>query len=153
MEVLLRILPLLVLSVFINLDSEACELTGDLKASMIFIRHNRSFSDAAKIINFSFNNGSGWVCARAYWINDIAYSKREASFFVRCVFVFSSIYIFFSICLTGSVRAINLSNYFNGNVCFLFLIISSIASLIIWLINRWKVNFLIDTETAILSSD
>jgi hypothetical protein len=56
--VLLRILPLLVLSVFINLDSEACELTGDLKASVISIRHNRSFSDAAKVANFFSNEGS-----------------------------------------------------------------------------------------------
>jgi hypothetical protein len=54
MEVLLRILPLLVLSVFIDPDSKACELTGDLKTSIIFIRYNRSFSDAAKIANFSF---------------------------------------------------------------------------------------------------
>jgi hypothetical protein len=64
--VLLRILPLLVLFVFINPDSEACELTGDLEASVISIRHNRSFSDAAKVTNFSFNEGSDWVCARAY---------------------------------------------------------------------------------------
>jgi hypothetical protein len=63
--VLLRILPLLVLSVFINPDSEACELADDLKASMISIRHNRSFSDAAKVANFFSNEGSGWVCARA----------------------------------------------------------------------------------------
>jgi hypothetical protein len=65
MEVLLRILPLLVLSVFVNPDSEACELTGDLETSVVFIRHNRSFSDAAKVANFSFNKGSDWVCARA----------------------------------------------------------------------------------------
>jgi hypothetical protein len=64
--VLLRILPLLVLSVFVDPDSKACELIGDLETSVIFIRHNRSFSDAAKIANFSFNEGSGWVCARAY---------------------------------------------------------------------------------------
>jgi hypothetical protein len=57
--VLLRILPLLVLSVFINPNSEICELTGDLKASMISIRHNRSFSDIAKIANFFSNEGSG----------------------------------------------------------------------------------------------
>jgi hypothetical protein len=63
--VLLRILPLLVLSVFVDPDSKACELTGDLKASVIFIRHNRLFSDTAKIANFSFNEGSDWVCARA----------------------------------------------------------------------------------------
>jgi len=63
--VLLRILPLLVLSVFVNLDSEACELIGDPKASMISIRYNRSFSDIAKVANFSSNKGSGWVCARA----------------------------------------------------------------------------------------
>jgi hypothetical protein len=63
---LLRILPLLILSVFINLDSETCELTGDPEASVVFIRHNRSFSDAAKIANFSSNKGSDWVCARAY---------------------------------------------------------------------------------------
>jgi hypothetical protein len=62
---LLRMLPLLVLSVFVNPDSEACELISDLKASMVSIRHNRSFSDAAKVANFSFNEGSGWVCARA----------------------------------------------------------------------------------------
>ena len=55
---LLRILPLLVLSVFINPDSEACKLTGDLEASMVSIRHNRSFSDVAKVANFSFNEGS-----------------------------------------------------------------------------------------------
>ena len=58
-------LPLLVLSVFVNPDNKACELIDDLKASVIFIRHNRSFSDAAKIANFSFNEGSNWVCARA----------------------------------------------------------------------------------------
>jgi hypothetical protein len=58
MKVLLRILPLLVLSVFINPDNEACELTGDLKASVISIRHNRSFSDVAKVANFSSNKGS-----------------------------------------------------------------------------------------------
>jgi len=62
--VLLRVLPLLVLSVFVDPDSEACELIGDLKASVIFIRHNRSFSDAAKVANFFPNKGSGWVCAR-----------------------------------------------------------------------------------------
>jgi hypothetical protein len=63
---LLRILPLLVLSVFIDPDSKACELIGDLKTSMVSIRHNRSFSDAAKVVNFSFNKGSDWVCARVY---------------------------------------------------------------------------------------
>jgi hypothetical protein len=63
--VLLRILPLLVLSVFIDSDSKVCELTGDPETSMISIRHNRLFSDAAKVTNFSFNEGSDWVCARA----------------------------------------------------------------------------------------
>jgi hypothetical protein len=58
MEILLRILPLLVLSVFIDSDSKACELIGDPEASMVSIRHNRSFSEAAKIANFSFNEGS-----------------------------------------------------------------------------------------------
>jgi hypothetical protein len=57
--VLLRVLPLLVLSVFVNPDSEVCELIGDLEASIVSIRHNRSFSDAAKVANFSFNEGSG----------------------------------------------------------------------------------------------
>jgi hypothetical protein len=66
MEVLLRILPLLVLSVFINPDSEACELAGDPETSVISIRYNRLFSDAAKVANFSSNKGSDWVCARAY---------------------------------------------------------------------------------------
>ena len=61
---LLRILFLLVLSVFVDLDSEAYELTGDPEASVVSIRHNRSFSDAAKVANFFFNKGSGWVCAR-----------------------------------------------------------------------------------------
>jgi hypothetical protein len=56
--VLLRILPLLVLSVFIDPDSEVCELTGDSEASVVSIRHNYSFSDAAKVANFSFNEGS-----------------------------------------------------------------------------------------------
>jgi hypothetical protein len=65
MEVLLRILPLLVLSVFINPDNKTCEFTDDLKASMVSIRHNRSFNKIAKIANFSSNKGSGWVCARA----------------------------------------------------------------------------------------
>jgi hypothetical protein len=55
---LLRILPLLVLSVFIDPDNEACELTNNLKTSVISIRHNRSFSDAAKVANFSSNKGS-----------------------------------------------------------------------------------------------
>jgi hypothetical protein len=55
---LLPVLPLLVLSVFIDPDSEACELIGDLETSMVFIRHNRSFSDIAKVANFSSNEGS-----------------------------------------------------------------------------------------------
>jgi hypothetical protein len=63
--VLLRMLPLLVLSVFVNPDSKACELIGDPEASVVSIRHNRSFSDIAKVANFSSNEGSGWVCARA----------------------------------------------------------------------------------------
>jgi hypothetical protein len=63
--VLLRILPLLVLSVFVDPDSETCELTGDPEASVVSIRYNRLFSDAAKVANFSSNEGSGWVCARA----------------------------------------------------------------------------------------
>jgi hypothetical protein len=65
MEVLLRILPLLVLSVFVDSNSKICELTGDSEVSMVSIRHNRSFSDAAKIANFSSNKGSDWVCASA----------------------------------------------------------------------------------------
>jgi hypothetical protein len=59
MEVLLRILPLLVLSVFVDPDNKACELTGDPETSVVSIRYNRSFSDAAKIANFFFNKGSG----------------------------------------------------------------------------------------------
>jgi hypothetical protein len=55
---LLRVLPLLVLSVFINPDSEACELIGDPEASMVSIRHSRSFNNAVKITNFSSNKGS-----------------------------------------------------------------------------------------------
>jgi hypothetical protein len=58
MEMLLRILPLLILSVFINSNSETCESTDDPKASIVSIRYNRSFNDAAKIANFSFNKGS-----------------------------------------------------------------------------------------------
>jgi hypothetical protein len=57
MEVLLRILPLLVLSVFVNSNNKTCELTGDPETSMVSIRYNRSFNDAAKVANFSFNNG------------------------------------------------------------------------------------------------
>jgi hypothetical protein len=63
--VLLRVLPLLVLSVFINLDSEACEPIGNPKASVAFIRPNRLFNEVIKVANFSFNEGSGWVCASA----------------------------------------------------------------------------------------
>jgi hypothetical protein len=56
--VLLRILPLLILSVFIDSDNEACELTGDSEASVIFIRYNRLFSDITKVANFSSNEDS-----------------------------------------------------------------------------------------------
>jgi hypothetical protein len=64
-EVLLRVLPLLVFSVFVDPDSEACELVGDPELSMVFIRHNRSFNKAAKVAKFSSNNGSGCVYASA----------------------------------------------------------------------------------------
>jgi hypothetical protein len=63
--VLLRVLPLLVLSVFVDPDSEACELIGDPEASVVFIRHSRSFSNVVKVANFSSNEGSDWVCASA----------------------------------------------------------------------------------------
>jgi hypothetical protein len=46
---LLRVLPLLVLSVFINPDNEACEPISDLEASVISIRYSRSFSNTVKI--------------------------------------------------------------------------------------------------------
>jgi hypothetical protein len=46
------VLPLLVLSVFIDPDSEACELIGDLELSVVFMRHKRSFSEAVKIAIF-----------------------------------------------------------------------------------------------------
>jgi hypothetical protein len=65
MEVLLRVLLLLILSVFINSNSKTCEPIDDPEANMVFIRHNRSFSNAAKIANFFSNKGSNWVCARA----------------------------------------------------------------------------------------
>jgi hypothetical protein len=65
MEVLLRILSLLILSVFIDPNNEICELADDPKTSVISIRHNRLFNDIAKIANFFSNEGSGWVCARA----------------------------------------------------------------------------------------
>jgi hypothetical protein len=58
MKILLRILPLLVLSVFIDSDSKVCEPIGDSETSMVSIRHNRSFSDIAKIANFSSNKDS-----------------------------------------------------------------------------------------------
>jgi hypothetical protein len=57
------VLSLLVLSVFIDPDSEACESIGDLEASVVSMRHSRSFSEVVKVANFSFNKGSGWVCA------------------------------------------------------------------------------------------
>jgi hypothetical protein len=132
--VLLRVLPLLVLSVFINPDSEACEPIGDLKTSVISIRYSRSFSEAVKIANFSSNKGSGWVCASACRISIITCFNREASFLARCVFIFSNIYISLSIYLIKSVRAINLSDYFNEDVCFRFLTISSIIIIIIIII-------------------
>jgi hypothetical protein len=50
--VLLRVLLLLVLSVFINPDSEACEPIGDSEASIVSMRHNRSFNEAVKVANF-----------------------------------------------------------------------------------------------------
>jgi hypothetical protein len=56
--VLLRVLPLLVLFVFINPDSEACELIGDPELNMVSMRHKRSFSEIVKIANFSFNKDS-----------------------------------------------------------------------------------------------
>jgi hypothetical protein len=56
---LLRILPLLILSVFIDPDNETCELTGDLETSVVSIRYNRLFSDIAKVANFFSNKGSG----------------------------------------------------------------------------------------------
>ena len=62
---LLRVLLLLVFSVFVNSDSEACELVGDPEPSVVSIRYNRSFNEAAKVANFSFNEGSGYVCASA----------------------------------------------------------------------------------------
>jgi hypothetical protein len=129
------VLPLLVLSVFINPDSEACEFISDLNLNMVSMRHKRSFSEAVKIANFSSNKGFGWVCASACYISIIACSNREASFFAKYIFAFSSIYILLFICLTESVRAINLSDCFNGDVCFRFLIMSGTASLPVWLIN------------------
>jgi hypothetical protein len=60
--VLLRVLPLLVLSVFVDLDSEACELIGDSEASVVSIRHNRSFNDTAKVATFFPNKGFGYYC-------------------------------------------------------------------------------------------
>jgi hypothetical protein len=57
------VLPLLIFSVFVDPDSKACELVGNPKLSVVSIRHNRSFSKAAKVANFSFNEGSGCVCA------------------------------------------------------------------------------------------
>jgi hypothetical protein len=53
--VLLRVLPLLVLSVFVDPDNEACEFIGDPKPSVISMRHKRSFSETIKIANFSSN--------------------------------------------------------------------------------------------------
>jgi hypothetical protein len=132
------LLPLLVLSVFVDPDSKACELIGDPKTSVVSIRYNRSFSDVAKIANFSSNKGSDWVCARACWISNIAYSNREALFFAKYVLTFSNIYIPLFICLTKSVRVINLSNCFNRNVCFRFLAISNITCLFSWLVDeKW----------------
>jgi hypothetical protein len=57
--VLLRVLSLLVLSVFVDPDSEACEPIDNPKASVAFIRPNRSFNEIVKVANFSFNEGSG----------------------------------------------------------------------------------------------
>jgi hypothetical protein len=124
----------LVLSVFINPDSEACEFISDLKLNMVFVRHKRSFSETVKIANFSFNEGSDWVCASIYYISIIACSNREALFFARYIFAFSSIYIPLSIYLTESVRAMNLSDCFNKDVYFRFLIMSDIAFFPVWLI-------------------
>jgi hypothetical protein len=67
--------------------------------------------------------------------NVIACFNRKALFFVRCVFIFSNICISLSICLIGSVRVINLSDCFNKDIYFRFLIMSGITSLPVWLIN------------------
>jgi hypothetical protein len=75
---LLRILPLLVLSVFINSDNEACELTGDSETSMVSIRHNRSFSDAAKVAKFFFNEGSNY-----YYYSSISACRRALIGYAR----------------------------------------------------------------------
>jgi hypothetical protein len=85
-------------------------------------------------LQFFFNEGSGWVYASACYISVIAYLNREASFFTRCVFAFSSICIPLFICLIGSVRAMNLSDCFSEDVYFRFLIMSGTASLPVWLI-------------------
>jgi hypothetical protein len=127
--VLLRVLPLLILSVFIDPNSEACEFMSDPEPNVISMRHKRSFSETVKVANFSFNEGSGWIYASTCCISIIACSNKKASFFVRCVFASSSIYIPLFIYLTGSVRAINLSDCFNGDVYFRFLTISGTASL------------------------
>jgi hypothetical protein len=132
--VLLRVLPLLVLFVFVDPDSKICEFISDLDPSVVSMRYKRSFSEAMKIANFSFSKGSGWVCASTCYISVIACSNREASFFARYIFVSSSICIPLSICLTESVRAMNLSDCFNGDVYFRFLTMSDTASLPIWLI-------------------
>jgi hypothetical protein len=63
--VLLRVLPLLILSVFIDPDNKACEFIDNPKASIAFIRPNRSFNEVVKIANFFSNEGSDWVCASA----------------------------------------------------------------------------------------
>jgi hypothetical protein len=46
------------LSVFVDPDSEACELIGDPELSVISMRHKRSFSETVKVANFSSNEGS-----------------------------------------------------------------------------------------------
>jgi hypothetical protein len=84
--VLLRMLSLL--AIFTDPASKACEPVSGPEASMIFIRHNRSFSEAVKVTNFSFNEGSDWICANTCRISIIAYSNKEALFLARYVFVF-----------------------------------------------------------------
>jgi hypothetical protein len=123
------VLFLLVLSVFVDPDNKTCELIGDLKPNVISMRHKRSFSETVKIANFFSNKGSDWVCASAYYISIIICSNRKASFFTKYIFTSSSIYISLFIYLTESVRAMNLSDCFNEDVCFRFLTMSDTASL------------------------
>jgi hypothetical protein len=85
----------------------------------------------------------------------MVYFNKDALFFIKCVFTFSSICTPLSIYLIKSVCEINLSVYFNRDVFFRFLFKQAISSVFALFINWLRITLLIfvNNEAAILFSD